>query len=367
MTWPYVNPKSLGWGLFESLTSVQMSQVNANAAAAADGSSWTDAALSNVVYPGSSQGDAGETVFWCPFYRYWYSFGSDNAVIDGTPPEPVVSGRRARNGRLWFTQTVPGNLSMFGGISRHASASNGAGTLLFGGYQKSGDASCLRRSTDGDTWTAESSSTSTNRQCSTIGWIPFLSLFIAGYANGAIETSATGATATWTNQTVPDAEGRSGIATNGSIVVVGGTSHVITSTNGTSWTQRTLAIANNFSVTYSPYWGKFYSWGSSGVQSSSDGITWSSSGLTLPTAGGANEYQALPIVQYGRLLYLMARNSTKNISMLYYSTDGAATWRIADDIANGALGTIAMSPHGQLVMVDGAAAKVHYTTFRGGV
>lgn len=369
MTFPFTNPKPLGWALFETLTSAQMTQANANAAAAADGSIWSDATGGiNVLTPagGSTQGNAGEVVFWDPVTKYFYSFGSGNESPDVGAPDPVIAGRRSRNGRLWFTVSVADSmLSMFGGNNRHAWAQNGTGTLLFGGNQGTGLTACYRRSTNGTTWTNQSSTAAANNHVKSMAWIPFLSTFIAGFENGAIETSPTGVT--WTNQTVPNADQRLGIATNGSIVVVGcgGSPNFITSTNGTAWTQRTGVLGGVFHVIYSPYWGKFFAYVSSGIASSSDGITWSSAGLTLPSAF-INDFQTVPLCQFGRVIYLYNHNSTFNSCVLTYSLDGCQTWRVAEDVANAAVGTMADSPHGQLVMTDNAASRGHHTTFRPG-
>jgi hypothetical protein len=358
MTFPLPNPKPLGWGLFEAPTSAQMTQINANAARAADGTYWSDVTLANIV-ASSSISNGGFILGWDPASRFFYSFGGS-----GTTP----NGSRSATGRFWSSLTIPTSLTLSIGNNRHAFAFDGQGTIIFGGSATSGISS-YRRSTNGTSWTAISTSGTSNVNVRCIRWVPWLNagagFFVSGFANGAIETSPTGVA--WTNRSVPDAQDRtSGIADNGSIVVMGnaGSPHFVTSPDGINWTQRTGA-STVFSVVWSPYWAKFFAYGSTTVQSSADGITWSASGLTFPSAQITNfQTSTIPFGEFGRVLYIYGTNGSNPV--LAYSVDGAATWRAFDDVSTvPTASTMVTAPHGQLIMTDGSSN--HFATIFGGV
>jgi hypothetical protein len=353
VTFPFPNPKPLGWAMFEALSSVAMTQINQNAANAADGAMWSDVALSNILAT-NVMGTLGQILGWDSFSRHFYSIGSSGST-------PGAS--RSRTGRIWFSLSVPGQLTITGGNRRHAFASNGAGTIMFGGSQPSGVSSYRRSADGGATWAAVSTSSTANQHVRCMRWVSFLGRFISGFENGAIETSPTGET--WTNQTVPDAQDRtSGIADNGSIVVMGnaGTPQFVTSSNGTAWTLRTGAGAAS-SVAWSPYWGKFFAYGPTVMQSSADGITWSSAGLTLPTA--ITSFGTIPLGVFGRVLWMLGHDSSAVVS-LCYSIDGGASWQVADTPSSLQALSLVVAPHGGMVFTDNALSCVHFATIRGG-
>jgi hypothetical protein len=188
-------------------------------------------------------------------------------------------------------------------------------------------------------------------------------MFVSGFENGAIETSTTGEV--WTNRSVPDSEDRtSGIADNGSIVVMGnaGSPHFLSSPNGTNWTQRTAAGTVS-SVAWSPYWGKFFAYGPTVMQSSADGFTWSSAGLTLPSA--ITSFGTIPLGVYGRVLYMLGHDAS-NVVSLCYSLDGAASWKIADSLSSVQALSLVVAPHGGMVISDNAISSMHFSSLRGG-
>lgn len=147
------------------------------------------------------------------------------------------------------------------------------------------DGSNFWSSTDGINWTIRTAATFTT--CRKILWIPFLSMFIAVGSGGNIWTSPDGTT--WTSRTSGVTTELWGIATDGTKVLVTGTTGAtnvvsLTSTNGTSWTNQTTSVAGS---SYCAYWSASYNAFLVGIDgkvySTTDGITY-----TLRVTTGAS-------------------------------------------------------------------------------
>jgi hypothetical protein len=132
----------------------------------------------------------------------------------------------------------------------------------------------------------------------------------------------TNAGITWTARTAAEANWYSVTYGNGLFVAVGGygTSRVMTSPDGITWTARTAAEANWYSVTYGN--GLFVAVGeldagTHGVMTSPDGITW-----TARTAAEANYWNS---VTYGNGLFVAVGDLDAGTHGVMTSPDGI-TW-----------------------------------------
>lgn len=324
MAWPFPNPKPLGWGLFEALTSVQMSQVNANAAAAADGAAWTD--ITSIKSWKRAQPAEPDAVVvsghvYEPVRRRWFSFGS-------------VAGAGM------FTWTISGEVWMptvflpsSGGIALGTIAgawANAAGVLLVGGAPQSASTAKLRESTDGGVnWTARNIGASNTQTIGEIAYSESLALWFASVGGNAGEglfsspdrvtwtlRAAAGGAPLWI--TVRDAPSPIIIGTLSQSV--GSTTGYFRSVNGTAWTTETFPVTLGSS--HRPCWsdalGKFFVVSSSGIYSSSTGLTgsWTLVDATYTTGG---------IAAYGRLLI---RGDGK------VSADAGVTWAPVIELAD---------------------------------
>ena len=124
--------------------------------------------------------------------------------------------------------------------------------------------------------------------------------FVAVGNNGRVLTSTSGQIGTWVDRTPPTAQVLSSIAySDGLYVAVGGTTAsndlILTSTDGVTWTDRSLGLADFFRTMIHTENG-FLSVGRSGVRATSpDGLTW-----TDASAGGL-DWRA---VAFGNSLYI---------------------------------------------------------------
>jgi hypothetical protein len=165
----------------------------------------------------------------------------------------------------------------------------------------------LATSTDGITWTARTSGTTTSIFTVTFG----NGIFIRGGISGALATSTDGIT--WTART-------SGTTTsiykirygNGIFVRVGAAGTIGTSTDGITWTSRTSGITTNIAaLVYGN--GIFVQTGAStGLATSTNGITWTSHYFQ---SGGVS-------IAYGQNVYVLI----DDLGYMASSTNGI-NWR----------------------------------------
>src|SRR5262245_25601944 len=97
-TYPFQRAKPIGWSVNEKLTSAQLSQVDANAAQAADGLLWTDVApLQNWCTPQviDASGTPGLAYVWSPYEQAWWTFGTAPGGV------PTAYKLRGATGPLW--------------------------------------------------------------------------------------------------------------------------------------------------------------------------------------------------------------------------------------------------------------------------
>lgn len=345
-TYPYVRAKPAGWAFGEIMTSAQANIFDANAAAAADGSLWTDAAMAKN-WPHKTTISNVRVVLYGPEQTTniprWRVVGTSDAVCDSW------------NGADWGTPTTLAPL-----VATSKCAVVNGQTVLIGGDPGGASAQKIARSTTGIAGSyaaVNSADTGTpSVECLTF----FNSLYIAGLSNGAIETSPDGST--WTNRSVPNANARKEFATNGSILVCvhsASSDKYITSTDGTTWTERSFPVsATGWRIVYNTGLSKFFAvqqQATPTLYSSSDGISWN-------TVGNDASFSSSCILRsFGRVLVGLSG------TVITVSTDGGSTWkRVATTAAGsgwdaGATDSVAYND-GRIVAIDSAAAV--WATFR---
>jgi len=78
-----------------------------------------------------------------------------------------------------------------------------------------------------------------------------------------------------------------------------------TSANGSTWTERTSPVTNMSDILWNPFDSKYYAWGSNGMSSSTDGITWTTefTGVSLGRSACAASIYGI-LVSRGEALWL---------------------------------------------------------------
>lgn len=152
----------------------------------------------------------------------------------------------------------PTNLSIF-------SVAFGAGV-----YVMNGGSGNIGTSTDGVTWTARVSASTSTMYTATFGASKFLS---AGQL-GAMQTSTDGVT--WTTQNSGTTTTITKVAYVNSLFLFGGQAVLKTSTDGVTWTARTMAAPTTATISSITYGAGVYLYaGNAGaVATSTDAITW---------------------------------------------------------------------------------------------
>lgn len=316
---PFPNPKPLGWGLFEVLTSSQMTQVNANAAAAADGAYWTDLApLKNWNYQqitGAPTTMTGKSLIYDPTTRRWLVFGitSEACVIF------------SYQGTRWFGPYYLSGSPLLNALG--AAAVNNAGVILAGGTPASATIAKLRSSVDGGvTWTPRNIGNSNTLAVPAIGYSESLGLWLAVVGGSATHDGlyTSPDLVTWTNRYSATSPGFFCFRDTPSTVILatalawipGDPTGYIRSTDGITWTASTFPDSVSNQVCWSTYWGKFFVAGTTGIWTSPDGTTGSWTKIN------ATETNAVNISARGRMLL---KGDAKA------SVDGGGTWiTIAD-------------------------------------
>lgn len=305
-TYPYTRGNPSGWSDGQKVTAAQINTIDQNAAAAADGTLWTDALIAKN-WPHKTTVTGARVAVYA---RRTTTEAHYSWRVVGTSDAEAASF----TGSEWST---PGTLAALPSAPRCFVANDL--TVLIGGDPGGSSAQKIARSTTGlaGSFAAVNSIDSGTAvvDCLT----HFNSLYIAGLSDGGIETSADGST--WADQTVPNSNARKEFATDGSILLCfssATTDKYITSTDGAAWTERSLpASATGYRGCYCSQLEKFFAvqqQASPVLYESSDGISWST------VANDAGFSSTTVLVSYGRVL--VAASGTAAL----VSTDGGATW-----------------------------------------
>lgn len=326
---PFTRAKPLGWSLFEVFTSAQANAVDANAAQAADGLIWTDAAqFRNWSGPAYTVAQAGMFNVYSAVNDTWWV---------GTISAGSLSTSRMHGASGGFIGGVSSPTAGITAVRQRAAVFDPLNNFLVVGCIPSASSNVKYRRAS---MTAVASFTATNStQTNTSGpkcmvWAGSpINMIISGHeTTGVVETSSDGG-ATWTNRTVPNADSRLSAAwgTPG-ICITSDTAQarLIHSTDGINWNQRTLPASKIWNVVWVPLLAKFLAIADdlSAIASSTDGITWTSIGaISLPPYLGSilssfdNNF-----VAFGRTVFGVVLSSN---TYIIYSQDGGTTWKIA--------------------------------------
>lgn len=350
---PFTNPDP-GWADGRKLYASEMIEVSRNAAQAADGLLWSDVAIAKNFGNGSTITSAGRAVFWDAYLSRWITAGS---LANDPIALASVDGRDA-----WMSLTVP----VGGGVWNVTlcGASNGAGSMVLGGSITGSSAIKLRQSSDGgDTWTSRSTSASGTESVRDLIWFPAASKFVAGLSSTAttnIETSPDAIT--WTQRTAPNSTARGKFAVSPTKIVCiasASSNKCIYSTDAVSWSEATLPANVVWTgVAWNERSSKFMAIGPGSIATSSDGITWSASGLTLPYPTTCEELCA-----YGRMWLAVGSRGSGNF-LISVSIDDGVSWDPVKSVP-GSAGHIATGDN-QILYVNSTSA-IAYATIRGGL
>jgi hypothetical protein len=342
--------KALGWALYETLTSAQMTQLDIDHAKATDSTYIKDYGAAcfvptRIVNATWANKDA---LVYVPRQGFWQGVGQSQA------------SRSAGGFTVRAATTFPSGWTS--PPQANAIAHDGNLVTIAGSTESASSVASWRRTTDYITWTKQNQVSGIAAIIRCVGWWPAKSLFVAGFggtAPGPIETSPDGIT--WTLRTAPDSIDRNAIAFNGSIaVMVSGASGTSTdafcqtSADGITWTNRAMPANKAWmGVDYSPVDGLFLAIADDGtVAKSPDGITWSAVSAS---------YASLLFVGFQSVFNLKCINNLWIASVsaggsffngLMCSFDAGATWRALVE-CSGVSGFGVYS--GQLAFADSAA------------
>jgi hypothetical protein len=183
-------------------------------------------------------------------------------------------------------------------------------TITFGAsvYLYAGSSGNVATSTDAITWTARTFGT-----VSTINAVTFgNSIFVAVGVAGALKTSTDGIT--WTVRTSNTTSALNSVVWDGALFHAVGTNTHLTSTDGITWIKNFPGLNDTDSVQAAIYTDKFViGYFNGGIQTSTDGITW-----TTRTSNSPNNIYDFA---YSGSLYVYAAG----IGLMGTSTDGI-TW-----------------------------------------
>ncbi len=248
---------------------------------------------------------------------YTVTNGGGLYVAAGTSGKLATSS----NGTTWTQQT-----SGFGADSIIVVGYGGSLYLAGGGSAK------LATSPDGVNWTLRTSTFTGFEEINAIAYGG--GTYVIGGMNGKINTSADGIN--WTAQTSGFGTSRIYSITyaNGQFVAVGAGGKIATSPNGTTWTQQT---SGGGSIIYSIAYGNgsYVACTDSGVLTSSDGVTWTTSTLTMPSGN------ATTAVTYGNSLFVVTSNGgdiatstsvTSSTTLTLASASGLASMQVGDTL-----------------------------------
>jgi hypothetical protein len=314
---PFTNPKPLGWSLFEVLTSAQMTAVNANAAAAADGSTWSDVAIVKnwKLYDGSAIWNPNNPFGACfdPISKRWIVLASQLGSLHLSAYRTISGARFDQVGAI-----DGGNTN---GNTQGSIHCNSAGVILAGGQPTSANATKLTKSIDGgSTWTQSAIGPADTLPVTAISYSESLALWmcIIGGASTHDGLFTSPDAAMWTSRytaTTPQyltvRESPSPIIIANNLAwIPGDPTGYVRSTDAITWTGQTFPDSCSNKGAWSDYWGKFFFGGLTGIWSSPDGTTGSWTRVS-------SDVGTCSIASFGRMLI---KGDGK------CSVDGGATW-----------------------------------------
>lgn len=354
---PFSRAKALGWAYGEVLTSSQMNTADDNAASGAPGVIYTDFAVGRTWIDSVTVANHGRSPIWRPddtasvLGGKWISFG-----VSGGNPLVATS----RNFGAWTT-----GISITAGDGLTPPAHGGSAVkpdgsiVIVGGTPGIASRSKIRYSGAGSsTFSAADVTASGTEGVACAVWHAGTSRFYVGLDNSAttnIEYSADGIT--WTQVTgLPNSNARGNMATDGNIIVClpsSSTNTCITSTNGTTWTQRSLPASTTWgTVLWDSRYDRFVALGSgTNIAYSSDGITWS--------AGTSADTSPRIAAIYGRVI-VGVPGSASEASCGYFDGSALQVSKVLDLATN--VRGVAYG-EGQFLITDTNAA--HYRSFCG--
>lgn len=222
--------------------------------------------------------------------------------------------------------TIPNTVGLF--ITAIAISSNG--TIVIGGEPASGS-NDLRVSTDGTTWTEES--TGHTPVLRSLHWCEAAGVFVAGFSgSNNISTSPDGEV--WTTRTTPNTTARGAIDSNDSRIVVANVgvsdSSYIYADVGDLDTWIAASTGNStteLNIVWSGFWQSWFAFGFPGSVRKSANLesgSWSPAGLE-PTGFGAAGNAA--VRAFGRYLIAFAEDDDALFGLVRISADAAASWK----------------------------------------
>jgi photosystem II stability/assembly factor-like uncharacterized protein len=229
--------------------------------------------------------------------------------------------RTSTDGTTWTTRT-----STFGTTNINAST-YGNGTYVAGG-----NTGQLRTSTDGTTWTTRTS----NFGSTAINTVTYGNgTYVAAGASGQLRTSTDGTTWTTRTSTFGTSAINSVAYGNGTYIAVGNAGQLRTSTDGTTWTTRTSNFGTSVinSVAYGNSLWVAVAGGSTArfIRTSTDGTTWTTrtESVFQPTYSGNNSLRS---INYGNNIWVVGgvdgfiASALTNTNYGVYTSFNGVTW-----------------------------------------
>jgi hypothetical protein len=355
MAYPFQLAKPGGFVNGDTPTHTELNAMDQNGAAGADGGLWTDLAMFRNWQPVQSVAGFGASVVWSKAQSRWHTFG----VSGGNP----VAKWSPSGGTAWVSNNPAANDGLT--PRRLAVASDGAGKVLMGGLPGVASAYKIRSLAEtvlGGTWTSVRVVDATTAAANCLAYWPELGLWIVGLSNGNVETSTTAADLSWTNRTVPNANARAQIAlspTRAVITAAASTNKAISSTDGVNWTEVTLPSSTSWlSVAYNAVRQRFIAIAAAAIAQSSDGVTWSTSGVALPTSASPET-----IVAMGRLWAMHGNTGDGTHHGVWVSSDNGATWQL---VRNATQASVVMATSGYQLLWTNNSGTDHHLSLGGG-
>ncbi len=353
--YPYTLARPGGYVDGDVPTGIELTKIDAQAAASADGSVWTDIApLANFVPSATNPADTGDALHYIP--------GSASA------PEKIITFGSNVNTPVGATISAPGASSTsltvplddgLNSINPETFVWDGNQTYLVGGGTSSSSQARIRRSSNGgSTWASATNALAAGTQdIECMWWSAFHSKFLLAI-NGKIETSATGASGTWADVgALPNSDVRVCFAQNmdtGRVLVMTAApsaARLLRSDDLVTWTQEVTPF--NFErIIYSPYYGKFFAWSSGGCHTSTTGVAGSWVQVNSTNFGSIGA--GIKAFVRGRIVGFFC---TLGVCL---SVDGGVTWTIVGPTPSGVSSAV-LTPK-RLVIATGGG--VHFFGMR---
>lgn len=350
--WPFSRAR-VAWLNGNRIEQEHIELIDDQQAQAADGLIWSDLALIQNWMEATSVASLTTNTgacCWDPDVGIWFA-GADN----GTNPQAL---RLFRSGGALSGGSVPAGAGLTAGMEAACIAPDG--TWVIGGTPGSASAAKIRYATspavESITWASANTVDSGTAGVNVLH--TFGDLIVAGLSDGDIETSPDGIT--WTARTEPNSNARRSAASSDDIIVVtanASTDKLISSPDGITWTERTLPAAGVWKVAYGAEDGVFLAVESGTIASSTNGTTWSSSGLTALAQPAA--------IAVFRKIWLVYDTGDK---ILYRSIDAGVSWMPVASFSGGPTGVTLRVGDNQILMMtnNGSGDLTYYTLGLGG-